>query len=376
VSLIHLHLEDFRSFAEVDFHPDPDGTTVITGSNGTGKTTLLEALAYLGTQRSFRGAPREVMVRAGTERAIVRAQLTRDELPVLVEAEIVTRGRSRAQVNRQPARTRRDLAEAVRITVFSPDDLAVVRGGPGNRRDVLDDALRVLDHQVAAQMDEVDRALRQRAALLRQAGGRLTPEVEMTLGVWDERLSGAGSALALARERFVRELAPLVDESYESLAGSPAARAIPDPGNPSVTMSYRRSWEGDLVAALGRARKEDLQRGLTSLGPHRDDLVIGLMGRDTRHQASQGEQRSVAVALRLGVHHLIAARTGDPPILLLDDVFSELDPARSRALVHLLPPGQALLTTAVPLPAGVRVGATVDVQGLRRGEDRRGGSPR
>ncbi|HUZ11185.1 MAG TPA: DNA replication/repair protein RecF [Acidimicrobiales bacterium] len=376
MSLIHLHLEDFRSFAEVDFHPDPDGTTVITGSNGTGKTTLLEALAYLGTQRSFRGAPREVMVRAGTERAIVRAQLTRDELPVLVEAEIVTRGRSRAQVNRQPARTRRDLAEAVRITVFSPDDLAVVRGGPGNRRDVLDDALRVLDHQVAAQMDEVDRALRQRAALLRQAGGRLTPEVEMTLGVWDERLSGAGSALALARERFVRELAPLVDESYESLAGSPAARAIPDPGNPSVTMSYRRSWEGDLVAALGRARKEDLQRGLTSLGPHRDDLVIGLMGRDTRHQASQGEQRSVAVALRLGVHHLIAARTGDPPILLLDDVFSELDPARSRALVHLLPPGQALLTTAVPLPAGVRVGATVDVQGLRRGEDRRGGSPR
>ena len=365
--LVHLHLRDFRSFTEVDFHPDPDGTTVITGPNGTGKTTLLEALAYLGTQRSFRGAPREVMVRTGAERAVVRAELTRDGLPLLVEAEIAVRGRSRAQVNRQPARTRRDLAEAVSVTVFSPDDLAVVRGGPGNRRDVLDDALRVLDHRVAAQMDEVERALRQRAALLRQAGGKLTPEVEMTLGVWDERLSQAGSALVRARERLVEELGPLVDHAYESLARAGAADA-PGPADRSVTMSYRRSRDGDLAEALRQARKEDLQRGLTSVGPHRDDLAVRLAGRDTRHQASQGEQRSVAVALRLGVHHLIAARTGASPILLLDDVFSELDPDRSRALVHLLPPGQALVTTTVPLPDGVRIGATVDVQELRRRE--------
>ena len=373
MSLLHLHLEDFRSFAQVDFHPDPEGTTVITGPNGTGKTTLLEALAYLGTQRSFRGAPREVMVRGGGQRAIVRAELTRKDLPLLVEAEIAVQGRSRAQVNRQPARSRRDLAEAVQVTVFSPDDLTVVRGGPGNRRDVLDDALRVLDHRVAARMDEVDRALRQRSALLRQAAGRLTSEVEMTLGVWDERLAEAGSALATAREEIVGELQPLVQESYRSLAGRP--RATAGGHDPSVTMSYRRSWEGGLLEALGRARREDLHRGQTSVGPHRDDLIVGLSGRDTRHQASQGEQRSVAIAIRLGVHHLMASRTGDRPILLLDDVFSELDPDRSRALVHLLPAGQALLTTAVPLPEGVRIGATVDVRELRGREDRPGDLP-
>jgi DNA replication and repair protein RecF len=357
VLLRRLHLTDFRSFGKATFEPGPEGTTVLSGPNGTGKTTILEAVAYLGTQRSFRGAPKEAMVRTGCDRAVVRAELSRQEAPVLVEAEVAVTGRSRTQVNRQPARSRRDLAEAVPVTVFSPDDLGVVRAGPSRRRELLDDALGLLDPAGSALTDEVERVLRQRGALLRQAGGRATAEVASTLDVWDERLASAGTELVVARESLVASLAPFVSESYASLAaGSLSAGA--------VTLFYRRSWDGSLADALASGRREDLRRGATGTGPHRDDLALAIDGRDARLQASQGEQRCLALALRLGVHRLVTSRSDSPPILLLDDVFSELDPFRARALVHELPAGQALLTTAVPLPEGVSVAATVDVRQL------------
>jgi DNA replication and repair protein RecF len=355
MTLRTLELTDFRAFAEAVFAPDPEGTTVIVGPNGAGKTTVLEAVAYLGTQRSFRGAPKEAMVRTGSRRAIVRAELDTAGRAVLVEAEVSLDGRSRAQVNRQAVRARRDLAEAVPVTVFSPADLAVVQGGPVRRRDLLDDALRLLDPTAAARIDEVERVLRQRAALLRQAGGRLSPEVATTLDVWDERLAAAGTALADSREALTGRLHPAVDESYAALAGAGADR---------VTLAYRRSWEGALGDVLAAERAVDLRRAVTGSGPHRDDLEALLAARDTRVQASQGEQRCLALALRLGVHRLVTAELGAPPVLLLDDVFSELDPDRSRALVHELPPGQALLTTAAPLPEGVAVAATVEVASL------------
>jgi DNA replication and repair protein RecF len=294
----------------------------------------------------------------------------RDGLPVLVEAELNRLGPSRAQVNRQTARTRRDLAEAVPVSVFSPDDVAVVRAGPSHRREVLDDALRLLDHQVAADIDEMERVLRQRAALLRQARGRATAEVLSTLAVWNERLARTGTRVAKARERLAADLEPLVDDSYRLLSGSTGAGATDHGSDRSVSMSYGRSWEDELDVALERARDEDLRRAVTSVGPHRDDLVIGLDGRDSRHQASQGEQRSVAIALRLSIHQLLVARTQSSPILLLDDVFSELDPHRSRALVRLLPTGQALLTTALGPPDGVPVAAAVDIATLRAGNPR------
>ncbi|HEY5244917.1 MAG TPA: DNA replication and repair protein RecF, partial [Acidimicrobiales bacterium] len=191
MSLRHLQLADFRIFAAAELEPDPDGTTVITGPNGAGKTSFLEAVAYLGLQRSFRTASREAMIRNGAERAIVRAELDQGDRAVLVEAEISAGGRSRTQVNRQPARSRRETADAVPVTVFSPEDLAVVQGGPVHRRDLVDDALRLLDRTAAGALDDVDRILRQRTALLRQAGGRLTADVETTLEVWDDRLATA-----------------------------------------------------------------------------------------------------------------------------------------------------------------------------------------
>ena len=189
MSLRQIELIDFRIFGTAVFAPETEGTTVITGPNGTGKTSVLEALVYLGTQRSFRGAPREAMVRTGAARAIVRAELQGEGSPTLVEAELVLEGRSRTQVNRKVAHARRDLARATPCTIFSPEDLAIVSGGPKIRRDLLDDALGLLDTEGARAADEVERILRQRAALLRQAGGRVSADVASTLDVWDERLA-------------------------------------------------------------------------------------------------------------------------------------------------------------------------------------------
>jgi DNA replication and repair protein RecF len=349
VSLVELTLVDFRLFYELSFSPSRQGTTVIEGPNGGGKTSILEAVSYLGTQRSFRRAPREAMIRSGAERAITRGEFCHPTR-TLVEAELTRTGNSRAQVNRQPAR-RQELAAAAPVTVFSPDDLAIVQRGPSGRRELLDDALRVTDRQAGATIDEAERVTRQRTALLRQAGGRLRDDVATTLDVWDERLSLVGTALAVAREQLVAAAAPTISAAYRALAGRDDA----------VGLSYRRSWEGDLAHALAARRTADLRVGATTVGPHRDDLVITVAGRDSRLQASQGEQRSVALALRLGLHQLLTERLGEPPILLLDDVFSELDPNRSRALVTQLPIGQALVTTAVPLPAGVSVAQVTDV---------------
>jgi DNA replication and repair protein RecF len=353
VSLRALELVDFRIFGVARFEPEVDGTTVITGPNGTGKTSVLEALVYLGTQRSFRGAPREAMVRTGADRAIVRAELHQGAAPTLVEAEIVPTGRSRTQVNRKTAVGRRNLAAAAPCTIFSPEDLALVSGGPGGRRQLLDDTLALVDPEGARAADEVDKVLRQRAALLRQAGGRTSPDVAATLDVWDQRLADAGKILVTARERVTAALGDHVAPAYGRLAGS-AGRIV-------VTQAYVRSWEGDLLRALEANRTADIRRGVNTVGPHRDELLLTIDGREARTHASQGEQRCLALALRIGIHRLVTARTPLTPTLLLDDVFSELDPARSRALVAELPEGQSILTTAVPLPAGIDVARMVHI---------------
>jgi DNA replication and repair protein RecF len=356
VSVRHLELADFRIFRAVSLDLEPEGTTVITGPNGTGKTSVLEALAYLGLRRSFRGAPPEAMVRTGTESAIVRAELDGPDSPTLVEAQILPAGRSRTRVNRKAVNGRRELAAAAPCTIFSPEDLAIIGGGPKGRRDVLDDALAVLDAEGARAADETERVLRQRAALLRQSGGRAGPEVTATLDVWDQRLADAGKVLVAARERLVADLDPLVASAYAHLAGAE--------DEVLTVQRYERSWEGDLLDALGRSRRDDLRRGVNTVGPHRDDLLLEIDGREARTHASQGEQRCLALSLRLCVHRLIRSRTTLIPTLLLDDVFSELDPARARALVSELPAGQAILTTAAPLPEGIVVARLLPVQSL------------
>jgi DNA replication and repair protein RecF len=391
VTLRRLELVDFRLFRAAVLAPAPEGTTVITGANGTGKTSVLEAYAYLGARRSFRGAPAEALVRDGAARAVVRAELVEDGVPTSVDAELVAGGRSRTLVNRKPSRGRRETASAAPCTVFSPEDLSLVAGGPKGRRDLLDDALALLDPEGVRAADDVERVLRQRGALLRQVNGRPNPgpDILTTLDVWDQRLSDAAKILVAARERLVSALAPGVAAVYGRLAGTgadartgadagaggevrtgasgeAAVRSDESAGTPgaSVAVAYERSWDGDLQTALAASRADDLRRGVNTVGPHRDELVLRLDGLTARTHASQGEQRCLALALRLSLHAIVRERTTLRPTLLLDDVFSELDPARSRALVAELPTGQAILTTAVPVPSGVTVASLVEVDQL------------
>lgn len=342
MNIAHLWLTDFRNYASAELAPDPQGLTVIRGANGQGKTNLLEAVGWLASLSSFRGAPRDALVRTGADKAVVRAEGMREGRAVLVEAELARTGRDRVLVNRQPLRRTRDLLGAFRVTVFSPDDLELVRGGPAARRELLDTALVFLAPRHHSLQSDVERVLRQRNTLLRQVDGRLDADAEATLEVWDAKLTSLGTALAEAREELVVRLSPEVDDAYTGLSR----------GGGAVTLVYRRSWEGGLAEALQATRREDLRRGFTSLGPHRDELEMTLDGMPARTQASQGEQRCLALALRLATHTLVTSEVGSPPVLLLDDVLSELDPGRAAALLALLPAGQALLTTAGPLPEG------------------------
>jgi DNA replication and repair protein RecF len=344
VNLASLTITDFRNIEQVTFEPDPGGTTVITGLNGAGKTSVLEAVSYLSTLHSFRGSPREAMVRRGAERSILRAETLVDGRILSIEAEIAVAGPSRTFVNRQRVRRRGDLHEALRTTVFTPEAIQVVRGAPADRRRFLDDTLAVVEPKEARHSEEVERILRQRAALLRSTRTRrIAPEVADTLDVWDGRLDAAGTALADARTALAVQLAPLAEAHYTRLAGRPTR----------VVLDYQRSWSGALLAALAESRSRDMERGTSSVGPHRDELALSLDGLPGRSYASQGEQRTLALALELAAHQLATERLGTPPVLLLDDVFSELDPRRSKALVAGLPGGQALITTAFPAPSEV-----------------------
>lgn len=340
--LRRLWLTDFRNYtsADVTFAP---GLTAVLGDNGEGKSNLLEAISYLATLSSFRGAPLDALIASGAERAIVRAEAVRDGRELLLEAEIVAQGRNRTQLNRQPLRRARDLLGALRVTMFAPDDLVLVKGGPGERRNYLDDTLVALHQRYDQARTDLDKVLRQRGALLKQAGGRMTPEVELTLDVFDAKLVAAGEYLARARRTLVGELEPVLEEAYERVARRGA----------SVRASYEPAWlHGGLAEALVASRREDLRRGVSTVGPHRDDLELILNGLPARTHASQGEQRSMALALRLASHEVVTRRTETPPVLLLDDVFSELDPDRSAALLASLPEGQTVLTTAGGLPEG------------------------
>jgi DNA replication and repair protein RecF len=352
VQLRRLWLTDYRSYPSLDLELPP-GVTAVLGPNGRGKTNLLEAVSYLATLRSFRGAPADALVRRGTERAVVRGETLVDGREHLVEAEITGSGRNRVQVDRQRLRRTRDLVEVLRVTVFSPDDLELVKGGPAGRRGLLDDALVAAHPRHDAVRSDWERGLRQRNTLLKQLAGRPDEAGLLTLDVWDAKLAESGDRLAASRSRLVERLAPVVVQAYRDVAGAGA----------EVSLGYEAPWrEVGMAAALEASRADDLRRGVTLVGPHRDELVVDLDGMPARTHASQGEQRSLALALRLGVHRLLHEVHGVPPVLLLDDVFSELDPERSAALLRALPEGQTLLSSAAGLPSGMGAELVVDVE--------------
>jgi len=349
-----LWLTDFRSYSSAQLDLGP-GLTALVGANGEGKTNLLEALAWLATLASFRGAPTDVLVRRGAPFAVVRALAEREGRELLVEAQLQPNGRNRVLVNRQPLRRARDLLGSLRVSVFTPDDLAIVKDGPGERRRFLDDALVSLHPRNDGLRAEVDRVLRQRSALLKSSGGRLDESAAFTLDVWDDKLASAGAALVAARLDLLDRMRPVLRATYDALARRPArVEAAYGTAWASGATSEAPALTAALGAALADARADDLRRGVSTVGPHRDDVVLTIGDAPGRTQASQGEQRTLALALRLAVHHVVTASVGSAPVLLLDDVFSELDPERSAALLASLPAGQTLLTTASALPPDAR----------------------
>ncbi len=337
-----IELSDFRNYSSGAFDLTT-GVTAVLGRNGQGKTNLAEALAYLATLSSFRGAPPDALVRVGADTAIIRATIREDDgREVLIEAELARVGRNRVQVNRQKLATTRELLGVMRVSVFAPDDLVIVKGGPAERRRFLDDTLVALKTSYDATRLELDRVVRQRNTLLKQAAGRLTDEIAVTLDVWDARFAEVGEQLGYARATLVARCQPMVAEAYEQLSGEASA----------VELHYEPEWRREgLGAALARVRTADVRRGVSTVGPHRDDVAVGLAGLPARTHASQGEQRTLALALRLAAHRLVAERTGSTPVLVLDDVLSELDPQRATALLDHLPAGQVVITSASPLPA-------------------------
>lgn len=356
-----LELADFRNYSSATFDFSP-GVTAVVGRNAQGKTNLAEAMAFLATLDSFRQAPTVALVREGAQAAFVRATIRHDDgREVLVEVHIPRQGRTSVLVNKQRLARTRDLLGVLRVTVFSPDDLDLVKGAPAQRRRFLDDLLVGLAPKNDALRLELDRILRQRNTLLRQANGRLTDDIGFTLDVWDEKLETFGSELGQERATAIAQLQPLVEAAYQRLAGDFV----------STELRYEPEWRRTgLGAALKSARADDIRRGVSTVGPHRDDVELFIGPMPARTHASQGEMRSLALSLRLGAHELVARTSGMTPLLVLDDVLSELDPQRCTALLEALPAGQVVLTTASQLPQSARPNSIISIEGgkITRGD--------
>lgn len=403
-----LALNDFRSYPELDLALDP-GVTAFVGPNGQGKTNLVEAIGYASTLASHRVASDAALVRAGAPSAVVRVRARRGDRETLVELEITPGRANRAQVNRSPVRRTRDVLGIIRTVVFAPEDLALVKGDPDGRRRFLDALLVQVSPRMAGVLADYDRVLRQRGALLKSAGParRLAragsrapdpedqPAVDATLDVWDAKLAQLAAEILAARLLLVDRLRPHVAAAYERVsdggsaglgyrsslalaedaaddagAAGPVPAVLPHDGVPAAVL------EEQLVEAMRRLRRQELERGVTLVGPHRDDLLLAVNGLPARGYASHGESWSLALALRLACFELLTRGDddaiggwveGSAPILVLDDVFAELDVARRDRLARLVADAeQVLITAAVPhdVPDGL-AGARFDVAGGR-----------
>ncbi len=355
MGLHELQLRNFRLFKELNFVPDREAVTVLLSPNGTGKTSVLEAVYALATAASFRTGAASDMIRAGDQIAEVHGVLYQRERRVQVDLTL-TRGvrntTKRMLVNGQRPLSRGDLAGALPLTIFTPEGVDVVRQGPENRRAFLTHLLSDVDINTGDVIERFARILSQRNALLRGLRGELPSSSQREeLDVWSRDFVLVSEELVAIRRSVLAQLTPLVTRYYQELAHDDLV----------VGIEYEQSWRGDLFDALERSLDDDRFRGHTTLGPQRDDVLLTLDGREARRQASQGEQRSLALALRLGGHELVQQKRGVDPLLLLDDVFSELDPLRSDRLLQLLPAGQTLVTTASPLPSAMSPAAVIDL---------------
>jgi DNA replication and repair protein RecF len=353
----HLTLHNFRSYADIGVPLEP-GVCAFIGRNGQGKTNLVEAIDYLSRLASHRVATDAPLVRAGTDRAIVRAAVVKDGRTAVIEIELNPGKANRAKVNKSPLPRARELLGLVRTVIFSPDDLTLVKGDPSDRRRFLDDLLVLRTPRLAGVRADYDRVLRQRNSLLKTAGsarrGSTSPDSALsTLTVWDEHLARTGAELLSERLRLVDELRPYVGKAYETVARGASrddAEMTYKSSLPDLDETLDRTGlEKELLAEVERRRKDELDRGISLVGPHRDDLVLTLGNGDVRlpvkGYASHGESWSFALALKLASYDLLRA-DGDDPILILDDVFAELDTDRRRQLADLVAGAEQVLVTA------------------------------
>lgn len=393
--LRHLSVTDFRSYrsAEVPLSP---GITTLLGRNGQGKTNLVEAAGYAATLASHRVATDAPLVRHGAESAVVRAAVVRDGRETVVELEIVPGRANRARLNKSPLTRPRDVLGTLRTVLFAPEDLSLVKGDPSERRRFLDDLLVARQPRWAGVRSDYDKALRQRNALLRSGQHlwrparrgvpehRLNPgetveeakaSAEGTLAVWDTQVAQVGAALTYARLRLLHDLGPYLSEAYTTIADTET----------TATVSYRSSLEGAVaetiaagevpdqeqlyaatLAAMEDRRRAEQERGVTLVGPHRDDVVLALGELPAKGYASHGESWSIALALRLASFRLLRHDVGTDPVLVLDDVFAELDTGRRERLAELVSEcEQVLITAAVAedVPAWLTGrGAILDVE--------------
>ncbi len=368
--LTRLALTDFRSYPELSIELGA-GVTTFSGPNGEGKTNLVEAIGYLATLGSHRVATDGPLVRHGAQRAVLRAAVTGAQGNALVEIELNPGRANRVRLNRAPMPRPRDILGALRTVLFAPEDLALVKGDPGERRRFLDELLVATAPRYAGVRADYERVLRQRTALLKSAGakghlrGPAREAMTATLDTWDGQLARTGAALLAGRMRLVAALRPHVTAAYEAVSGGPAVQ--------SSAMSYRCSiadepgpgsagadepeaglpddaagLEAIMLKALAGVRASELDRGVCLVGPHRDELALSIGGLPARGYASHGESWSLALALRLASFALLREGREDP-VLLLDDVFAELDTGRRDRLAGLVADGeQVLITAAVP----------------------------
>jgi DNA replication and repair protein RecF len=377
VRVTHLSVTDFRSYPTAELALD-EGVTALVGPNGQGKTNLVEAVGYVATLGSHRVATDAPLVRLGAQRAVVRAMVRRAGRDTLVEIEIVPGGANRARLNRGPVPRAREVLGVLRTVLFAPEDLSLVKGDPDGRRRFLDDLLVARAPRYAGVRSDYERVLRQRNALLKSAGATIRSgrgDVR-TLDVWDSHLATAGAELLAGRLRLVAALAPDVAKAYAQVSD----------GQGEASIAYRTSLGEDLstgtaaggppdrellgarlLEALAKARPQELERGVSLVGPHRDDLQLNLGPFPAKGFASHGESWSYALALRLASYELLRADGGPDgdgePVLVLDDVFAELDTGRRDRLAALVAAAeQVLVTAAVPqdVPEALE-GARVDV---------------
>ncbi|MFC6011647.1 DNA replication/repair protein RecF [Nocardia lasii] len=350
-----LSVRDFRSWEHADLELSP-GRTVLLGANGNGKTNLIEAVGYLSTLGSHRVAADAPLIRMGATQARIGASVVNTGRELRVDVELRAGSANRAQINRSPVRRSREILGILQTVLFAPEDLALVRGDPGERRRFLDELCTARLPRLAGVRADYDKVLRQRSALLKTAGRQSRSRADLsTLDVWDGHLAEHAAVLLAERLRLVHDLYPHVSQSYRSIApeSRPAAITYRSGYLPPELLDPARAAEpGDvpllheiMLRELAAARSRELDRGVCLVGPHRDDLELLLGSAPAKGFASHGESWSYALALRLASFELLRAE-GSEPVLLLDDVFAELDRRRRTALAEVAAGAEQVLITA------------------------------